>query len=167
MVRTSDEWTSLGRSVLLRQLALGPRSRHQLERKLAEREVPPAVVSALLDRFEEVQLIDDAEFAMMWVRSRTALKALSRAALRRELADKGIDPELAEEALLQVTDDDERDQAHDMVRRRLRGSADLTDRAGRDREVRRLVGMLARKGYSPGAAFAIVKDVVAEAQAAG
>lgn len=160
--RTDEEWTSQARSILLRQLALGPRSRHQLLQKLAEREVPPAIATALLDRFEEVQLIDDAEFARMWVRTRTAAKALSRYSLRRELADKGIEPDLAEEALQQVTDEDEHLQARDVVRRKLRSSADLSDRAVRDKEVRRLVGVLARKGYNPGAAFSIVKEVLAD-----
>ncbi|MHA7282398.1 regulatory protein RecX [Arthrobacter sp. TMS2-4] len=159
-VRSEEEWTSLARSVLLRQLALGARSRHQLDRKLAEKDVPPPIAAALLDRFEEVQLIDDAEFARMWVRTRTAAKALSRSSLRRELADKGIDAELAEDALLQLSAEDEDEQARDVVRRKLRRSADLSDRAVRDKEVRRLVGVLARKGYSPGTAFSIVKDVI-------
>ncbi len=161
--RSDEEWTSEARSVLLRQLALGARSRHQLDRKLAERDVPPAIAAALLDRFEEVQLIDDAEFARMWVRTRTAAKALSRSSLRRELADKGIDGDLAEDALLQLSDEDEHEQARDVVRRKLRRSADLTDRAVREKEVRRLVGVLARKGYNPGTAFSLVKGVLAEA----
>lgn len=164
--RSDEEWRSEARAILLRQLALGPRSRHQLDRKLAERDIPSSVASALLDRFEEVQLIDDAEFARMWVRTRTAAKALSRSSIRRELAEKGIDPDLAEDALLQISDEDEHDQARDAVRRKLRGSVDLSDRAVRDKEVRRLVGILLRKGYSPGAAFTIVKDVIAGAEAA-
>ncbi|MHA7281302.1 regulatory protein RecX [Arthrobacter sp. MDT2-2] len=163
--RSEEDWASEARSILLRQLALGARSRHQLARKLADREIPAAVAAALLDRFEEVQLIDDAEFARMWVRTRTGAKALSRSSLRRELADKGIDPDLAEDALLQISDEDEHAQARDVVRRKLRGSADLSDRAVRDKEVRRLVGVLARKGYSPGTAFSIVKGVLAEAEA--
>lgn len=163
-LRSDEEWASEARAILLRQLALGPRSRHQLERKLAERDVPAATAAAVLDRFVEVQLIDDAEFARMWVRTRTAGKALSRSSLRRELAEKGIEPELAEDALLQISDDDEYEQARGVVRRKLRARIDLTDRAERDKEVRRLVGVLARKGYNPGAAFAIVKDVMAAAE---
>lgn len=165
--KSDEEWASEARSVLLRQLALGPRSRHQLDQKLAGRDVPPAIASSLLDRFEEVQLIDDAEFARMWVRTRTAAKSLSRSSLRRELADKGIDADQAEDALLQLSDEDEQEQAREVVRRRLRRSADLSDRAVREKEVRRLVGVLARKGYNPGTAFSIVKDVVADEGAEG
>ena len=161
--RSDEDWASEARSILLRQLALGARSRHQLDVKLTERAVPATVAAAVLDRFEEVQLIDDAEFARMWVRTRTAARSLSRSSLRRELADKGIETELAEDALLQISDEDEHERARDVVRRKLRSSTDLSDRAVRDKEVRRLVGVLARKGYSPGTAFSIVKDVIAEA----
>lgn len=164
-VKSDEEWASLGRAVMLRQLALGPRSRHQLDRKLVERDVPPAIATALLDRFEEVQLIDDAEFARIWVRSRAATKGLARSSIRRELAEKGVDPDIAEDALAQLSDEDELDQARDIVRRKHRGSADLSDRAVRDKEIRRLVGVLARKGYSPGVGFAIVKGVLAETEA--
>jgi len=156
------ELSAQGRAILLRQLALGPRSRHQLSIKLAQRDIPPGIATALLDRFEEVQLIDDAEFARMWVRTRTAAKSLSRFSLRRELADKGIAPELAEDALLQTSDEEEDDRAREVVRRKIRDSTNLSDRAAREKEVRRLVGVLARKGYSPGLAFGIVKDVLAD-----
>lgn len=57
---------------------MAPRSRLQLARKLAERKVPEHVAEAVLDRFEEVRFIDDAEFARMWVRSRSQTKKLAR-----------------------------------------------------------------------------------------
>lgn len=161
---TDAELSAQGRAILLRQLALGPRSRHQLSVKLAQRDIPPGIATALLNRFEEVQLIDDAEFARMWVRTRTAAKSLSRFSLRRELADKGITPNFAEDALLQISDEEENDRAREVVRRKIRSSTDLADRAAREKEVRRLVGVLARKGYSPGLAFGIVKDVLADVE---
>ena len=142
---------------------MAPRSRLQLARKLAERKVPKHVAEAVLDRFEEVQLIDDAEFARMWVRSRSQTKKLARGALRRELADKGIELEDAEEALAQVSDKDEELAARELVQRKLRPGMDLTDRAERDKYTRRLASMLARKGYSPSLAFRIVGEVLAEA----
>ena len=86
---------SVARAIVLRQLTASPKSRLQLERKLAERNVPEDVAAAVLDRFEEVRLVDDAEFADMWVRSRSQSRRLAKGALRRELADKGIDPDTA------------------------------------------------------------------------
>jgi len=142
---------------------MAPRSRLQLSRKLAERNVPEDVAEAVLDRFEEVQLIDDAEFARMWVRSRSQSKKLAKGALRRELSDKGIELEDAEEALSQLSDQDEELAARELVQRKLRPGVDLADRAERDKYTRRLASMLARKGYAPSQAFRIVGEVLAEA----
>ena len=146
------------RSIVLRQLTASPKSRHQLEQKLTEREIPEEVAAAVLDRFEEVRLVDDADFAQSWVRSRSRSRSLARGALKRELAGKGIAPELAEEALSQVTDAEEAETARELVRRRLNPGVDLSDRAVRDKQTRRLVGMLARKGYSPSLGYRIVGE---------
>ncbi len=147
---------AVARAIVLRQLTSSAKSRLQLADKLAERNVPKDVADAVLDRFEEVRLVDDAEFARMWVRSRAQTRSLARGALRRELTQKGISGDSAEQALEQLTDDDEHRSAAALVRRRLRPQMALTDRAERDKYVRRLVGMLARKGYAPGLAFGIV-----------
>lgn len=153
---------SVARSIVLRQLTNSPKSRHQLAQKLAERNVPADVAESVLDRFVEIELIDDADFAQLWVRSRAQNRSLARGALKRELAEKGIAPELAEEALAQISDEDERDSAAELVRRKLRGSMNLADRAERDKYTRRWVAMLARKGYNPSAAFAVVGSLIDE-----
>ncbi len=155
---------SVARSIVLRQLTNSAKSRHQLSQKLAERNIPEDVAEAVLDRFEAVKLIDDAEFAQMWVRSRSLHKSLARGALRRELAEKGIAPDLAEQALEQVDEDTEREQGKDLVRRKLRASVDLSDRAERDKYTRRWVGMLARKGFNPSLAFGMVAEVIDESR---
>jgi len=151
---------SVARDIILRQLTLAPKSRHQLAQKLAERHVPEDVAEAVLDRFEEIKLIDDAEFAQLWVRSRQQHKSLARGALKRELAEKGISGEFAEEALAQVSDEDEAEAAGELVRRKIRPSMNLGERAEREKYTRRWVAMLARKGYNPSAAFATVGTVI-------
>jgi regulatory protein len=151
---------SVARAIVLRQLTNSPKSRQQLARKLAERNVPEDVAEAVLDRFEEVRLVDDAEFADMWVRSRSQTRKLAKGALRRELADKGIGADIAAQALEQLSDEAEESAARELVERKLRGSVDLTDRAERDKVTRRLASMLARKGYQPSQAFRIVGEVL-------
>jgi regulatory protein len=150
----------VARAIVLRQLTASPKSRLQLERKLAERNVPEDVAAAVLDRFEEVRLVDDAEFADMWVRSRSQSRRLAKGALRRELADKGIDADTAASALEQLSDEDEEAAARQLVERKLRPGTDLSDRAERDKATRRLASMLARKGYQPSQAFRIVAEVL-------
>lgn len=151
---------SVARAIVLRQLTSSAKSRLQLSRKLAERNIPEDVAEAVLDRFEEVRLIDDAEFADMWVRSRSQSRKLAKGALRRELSDKGIDPETAATALEQLSDADEEGAARSLVERKLRTGTDLSDRAERDKITRRLASMLARKGYQPSQAFRVVGEVI-------
>jgi regulatory protein len=151
----------VARAIVLRQLTASAKSRKQLEDKLADRNVPEDVAREVLDRFEEVRLVDDAQYAELYVRSRASSRKLSRSALRRELAARGVTGEVAEEALEQRTDDDERADAAELVRRKLPAGTDLSDRTERDRAVRRLVGMLGRKGYAPGLALSIVQEELA------
>ncbi|WP_308219847.1 regulatory protein RecX [Arthrobacter jinronghuae] len=159
---TPEEAYAEAKAIVLRQLTASPKSRKQLETKLAEKDIPPDAAAAVLDRFEEVQLVDDAEFARLWVRSRSQSKSLARGALRRELTEKGIAPDLAAEALEQVSADDELEAARALARKKLQMSADLSDRGVRDKQTRRLVGMLARKGYSPSLGFRVAAEIIGE-----
>ncbi|TNB73894.1 regulatory protein RecX [Arthrobacter sp. BB-1] len=156
---------SVAQAIVYRQLTASAKSRRQLARKLAERNIPEDVAEAVLDRFQEARLINDADFADMWVRSRAQSRKLAKGALRRELAEKGIDQETAAAALEQLSDADEEASARQLVERKLRPGLDLQDRAERDKAARRLASMLARKGYQPSQAFRIVNDVL-ESQAA-
>ncbi|WP_406632934.1 regulatory protein RecX [Pseudarthrobacter quantipunctorum] len=151
---------SVAQNIVYRQLTASAKSRLQLARKLAERNIPEDVAEAVLDRFQEARLINDADFADMWVRSRSQSRKLAKGALRRELAEKGIDQDTAAAALEQLTDADEEAAARQLVERKLHPGTDFEDRAERDKATRRLASMLARKGYQPSQAFRIVNEVL-------
>ncbi|MET0978301.1 MAG: regulatory protein RecX [Paeniglutamicibacter terrestris] len=153
VILSDEQYATKGRAILLRQLTASAKSRAQLKTKLLEKEIPEHVAEELLDRFEEIALVDDEAFAEGWVRSRARSRGLARSAIRRELRDKGIEGEMAETALEQIDEDAEEATARDLVERKLRAPSMGLDR---EKSVRRLVGMLARKGYSPGLAFRIV-----------
>lgn len=147
---------SAARAIVLRQLTGSAKSRRQLADKLSERKIPAEAAENVLDRFEELQLIDDAAFAEAWVRSRARSRGLSRSALRRELCEKGIDEELAAVALEQLSGDDELEMAREIVRKKARS---LPAGLDHDKGVRRLVAMLGRKGYGSGTAFRVVQEI--------
>ncbi|MEO7981900.1 MAG: regulatory protein RecX [Sporichthyaceae bacterium] len=153
---------SVARSIVLRKLTVAPRSRAQLAGDLAAREVPDDVAEAVLDRFTEVGLVDDAAFAEVWVRTRHAGRGLSRSALRRELRAKGVEDETIAEAVDTIDDDAEESAARALVARRLASTRGLPV----ETRLRRLVGQLARKGYPGGLAMRVVRDALA-AEAAG
>ncbi len=135
-----DDPESVARTILLDQLTGRARSRSDLAATLARRNVPDEIAVRLLDRFEEVGLVDDAAFARGWVEQRQSGRGLARRALAQELRRKGID--------------DEVEAARTLVRRKLRIVSDLDQQVA----VRRLTGMLARKGYPPSVAFRVVRE---------
>jgi|GEM_PF-406995 len=143
------------RAVVLRLLTGAPKTRRQLEQKLTEKDIPAHVAATVLDRFAEVELIDDAAFAESWVRQRARSKGLARSALRRELGQKGVAEASIDSALEQVDSDQERETAREMVAKKLAGSTGTLDR---DKAMRRLVGMLGRKGYPSSLAMGIIRE---------
>jgi regulatory protein len=150
---------AVARNLCLRALTGAPKTRQQLADMLAGRDVPEHAAETVLDRFAEVGLIDDAAFARAWVSSRQAGRGLARRALSAELRAKGVEPEVAAEAVEAVRDDDEREAARRLVDRRVAAMRRL-DRAT---ATRRLMGMLARKGYNGGLAAAVVREALADA----
>lgn len=144
---------SFARQILLRRLEDQPRSRAELAEALAKKNVPTELAEQLLDRFEEVGLIDDADFARRWVQSRLRTRGLAPRVLAMELRRKGIADDVIREVLDDVDPDDEREAAHRLVQKRLRAMTSLDDTT----RIRRLTSMLARKGYSPQLAFDVVR----------
>lgn len=145
---------AFARKILLDQLTGQPRSRAELSTRLARRNVPAEVAERLLDRFEEVGLVDDQAFARAWVQSRQPGRGLARRALAQELRRKGVEDEVARIALDEVDPADELESARTLVRRRLRGCVGLP----RDTAARRLTGLLARKGHPPGLCYRVVRE---------
>ncbi|RQO41940.1 recombination regulator RecX [Rhodococcus sp. KBW08] len=144
----------------LRLLTDRARSRSELETKLSGRGFEPEIITKVLDRLQEIGLIDDADFANQWVHSRHTYSGKGKRALAVELRLKGIDQDVASEALSQIDPEDERERAADLVRRKLKNKP-IDDR---DKVTRRLVSMLARKGYSAGMSYEVVKAEMAAAE---
>jgi regulatory protein len=153
---------SVARAIVLRRLTMAPKTRAQLADDLRSRDVPDDVAERVLDRFSAVGLVDDEAFAQAWVSSRHTSRGLARRALSHELRHRGVDDETVAEAVDAISPDDEWAAARDLVARRLPASRGLP----RETRMRRLAGMLARKGYSGGLAMAVVRDALA-AEAAG
>jgi len=149
----------VARQIVLRQLAMAPRSRAELLQKLAQRGCAADVAATVLDRMTQVDLVDDEAYAQMLVRSQQAGRGLAKRALARELRTKGIPDHLAEAALASISDEDERDRARALVDKKLRAMHGL----GIEVQTRRLVGMLARKGYSSSLTYAVIRDAIADA----
>jgi regulatory protein len=140
---------------------MGPRTRHQLATALAKRNVDPEVAEQVLDRLEDVSLIDDETYASMWVRSRHSSRGLSRRALGQELRQRGVADSFVEQALEDVSVEDEYAAARRLVDKKLPSTRAL----GIETRMRRLVAMLGRKGYSGGVAMRVVREALSDERA--
>lgn len=152
----------VARSICLRMLTNRPCTRAELAVELRRRHVPDDAAAAVLERLDHVGLVDDREFAASWVERQRRTRGLGRHALAAELRRKGVGDEDIGEAVAVVSDDDERERAAELVARKLSGVRNLD----RDKQVSRLVGMLARKGYGGAVAYAVVREALGDLDAA-
>jgi regulatory protein len=135
---------ALARTIVLRKLTGQARTRQELAKALADRDVPDEAAESVLDRMEEVGLVDDKTFAHDWVESRQSRRQLSRSAIKRELITKGVDRDDIEEALGQVGDEDELNAARALAEKKARSMTNLEPQV----RYRRLAGALARRGFA-------------------
>ena len=143
----------------LRLLTARARTRAELAGQLTKRGYPDDVSARVLDRLAQVGLVDDADFAEQWVRSRRVNAGKGKRALAAELRTKGVDNDVITAALADIDAGAERERAEQLVRDKLR-----RERLNDDDDakvMRRLVGMLARRGYSQSMAFDVVTTELA------
>ena len=146
------------RTIVLRRLTAAPRTREELRSDLLKRGIPEQAADRVLDRFTDVGLIDDAEYARMWVESRQRSRGTAGSLLRQELRAKGIDDIDAQQALAAIDPVAERERAVRLVEAKLASTARLEPVVRQ----RRLVSMLQRRGYSSGVAFSVVRQVLGD-----
>jgi regulatory protein len=175
---------ALARDQCIKLLAVRPRTRAELDTALRRRGFDDDVIAEVLDRYSDVGMINDEAFARAWVTSRHHSKGLARRALAGELRRKGVSDDDLGTALDELDGDTEVETARALVERRLRVERAAAQRSAarraasakhqgpnedsvddlRQREqaavMRKLVGMLARKGYPPGLAFRVVKEAM-------
>jgi regulatory protein len=147
------------RNLCLRLLTARARTRSELEGQLAKRGYPDDVSGRVLDRLTQVGLVNDVDFAEQWVRSRRVNAGKGKRALAAELRTKGVDNDVITAALAGIDAGAERERAEQLVRDKLR-----RERLGDDDDAkvtRRLVGMLARRGYGQSMAVDVVTSELA------
>lgn len=146
----------VAREIALRILTMRDHSRQELAGKLDSKGVPEDVRDELLDRFEEVGLVNDESFAQQWTRARRSSRKLSKMAVRRELQTKGVDRDLIDQTLEGIDHDSEVALATELARKKWRSVHSLP----REVAYRRMAGALARKGYSAGVVSQVLREVM-------
>jgi regulatory protein len=143
------------KNVLLFQLSRSMKTRHQLATILKKREIPDDIANAVLNRFTEAQLIDDAAFARAFVNSRIAVSGKSKSVIARELKQKGVSAQDAEQALSSIDAELEDQTAYNVAKKRYQQLSTLEPEVRR----RRLMGFLMRRGFSSQLTARILRDL--------
>ncbi|GAA1445459.1 recombination regulator RecX [Leifsonia poae] len=131
-------------NVSMHQLARRGMSRWELSQVLAKREIEPEIAEAELNRLESVGLLDDAALAVTLVYTQHNRKGLGRTAIAQELKRRHIAPDIIDDALAEIEDEDELERATELAVKRIGQLSSYDDETAK----RRLNGFLARKGYS-------------------
>ena len=152
------EAADAAKQVLLRRLSHAPRTRKELAKDLKDKDISDEVANVALDRFEEVGLINDQALASNYVSSQHERKGLGKNALRQQLRAKGISDDMALEAISQISDDQEFQAAFALACKKIRS----LQRDDAKTQLRKIVGVLARKGYSSNLAFRVAKEVMSD-----
>ena len=152
------EAADAAKQVLLRRLSNAPRTRKELAKDLKDKDISDEVANVALDRFEEVGLINDQALASNYVSSQHVRKGLSKNALRQQLRAKGVSDDVALEAISQISDDQEFQAAFALACKKIRS----LQKDDAKTQLRKIVGVLARKGYSSNLAFRVAKEVITD-----
>jgi regulatory protein len=149
------------RGLVLDSLARSMRTRGQLADLLARKEVAEDVAEAVLDRFTELGLVDDAAYAEAFTRSRHEHRGMGSRAIAFELRRRSVPDELVQEAVSALDFEQEQRTASRLARERQARMNGLP----REVQTRRLAGFLARKGYGGEIVGRAVREALANAQA--
>jgi regulatory protein len=147
---------AVAREIALRQLTVRARSRVELARALARKHVPEDVAKTVLDRLTEVGLVDDEVFARDWLAAGER-RQRSRRALLSELAEKGVDRDIAEAAAAELDVERDYEVARAYAQRKAVGLSRVEPLA----RYRRLAGALARRGFPAGVVAQVTREVLA------
>ena len=143
-------------SVVMRRLNATARSRGELRIYLLGKDFELDQIESVLDRVESMGYIDDAQYALDWVRSRHRSRGLAPSVLARELTSKEIDSELIDVAVKQISDQDTQDRAYQLAAKKYRSLHELEGKVA----IRRIASLLQRKGYAPGVCWQIAMETV-------
>ncbi len=124
-------------------LGLKSRTRHEMEAYLKRRQYAPEVIAAVMDKLKDYGFIDDEQLSQRAVDT-LSRQRLGRGAIERKLRQRGVDKDLAREALNAYQPEDENENARELART-------LWERY-RDEEPRKrwqkTAAALARRGFS-------------------
>lgn len=130
----------------LRLLEFRARSIAELRRKLLQKGAPSAEIDEVVARLCDQKLLDDADYAHQFARSKVLGAGVSKRRIVQELTRKGVARDIADQAVEGLHESDGIDPAaaiHRVARKKWKSLGKLDDYTRQ----RRLYAFLARRGF--------------------
>ena len=138
-----------------------PRSSKEVSDKLTRKGFAPDLVGAVVDRLRELMLLNDLEFARMFIRDKLRGKPMGRALLRRKLHEKGISFQASERVIKEyVTDENEQEAATALAMRKLKASQSRFSKLETPLRQKRIADYLLNRGFSSEIAYKTAKNII-------
>ncbi|MCS4536351.1 recombination regulator RecX [Corynebacterium sp. HS2168-gen11] len=139
------------------------RSCYELKQRLLALEFPENIIDLVIDDLKRCHLLDDAQFAIEWVKQRHERRSKTRVVLDQELKEKGIGAALRAQALEHIDDESEFEKARALAAKKLRTVRTVPhDYAEKEKILRRVIGMLARRGFPQSMSYRVAQEALAE-----
>jgi len=135
--------------LVLRYLAIRPRSKWEIETYLARKHSPPPLQEKILNKLSINGLIDDEAFARAWVDNRRLLKPISKRRLQLELKQKHVSNEIIGQVLAEDETDERSILKELVIRKRKQSKYQDNDK---------LMAYLSRQGFG----YGDIKDTLTE-----
>jgi regulatory protein len=147
-LRAADE-RERAHQIAVNFISYRPRSSREVLDRLTKKGFDPSLSSELVERLRELNLLNDIEFARMFVRDRLLRKPMGRALLRKKLMEKGISFQMCESVIKEyVTDRDEEVAAKNLLTRKLKMSQARYSKLDPVTRQKRLMDYLLQRGFS-------------------
>jgi regulatory protein len=151
-----DKEIKRAKNTAYRYLAIRPRSRTEMEKKLVDRDYPADIVQSVIDHLLRLGYLNDEQFARQWAASRVRTRGFGRRRIEQELRRKGIGRDIVRDTLADLFEDaSELDVARREAEKKLKTLARFEPEVRR----RRLAGFLERKGFPSGIIRNILRTV--------
>ncbi len=146
---TALEADHRARTIAVNYLSYRPRSSGEVLQHLMRKGVAREIAEPLVRHFESIRLINNLEFARMFVRDRLRRKPTGRALLKNLLGSKGISPAVVDQVLREtITDEEQTTAARELAAKRLRLTKRSTAKLDPQKQLQRITGYLLRHGFS-------------------
>ncbi len=133
-------------------LSYRARSEKEVRRNLIKHETAEPAIEEVIERLRRSNLVNDEEFAALWVENRSEFRPRGRRALSSELWQKGLTNEAIEKAL-QGLDEEQ------LARKAAFKQARKYQRYEWQEFRKKMSGFLARKGFNYGIISQIIPEV--------